>query len=36
MNDTTNSVVVSALYRFARFPDFESFRDPLHALMVQQ
>ena len=36
MNDTTNGVVVSALYRFARFPDFESFRDPLHALMLQQ
>jgi UPF0176 protein len=27
---------VSALYRFARFPDFESFRDPLHALMLRQ
>lgn len=34
MTDTHNSVVVSALYRFARFPDFESFRQPLLDLML--
>ncbi|MDA1369679.1 MAG: rhodanese-related sulfurtransferase [Proteobacteria bacterium] len=38
MNDTAvpaNGVVVSALYRFARFPDFEAFRVPLHKVMLQ-
>lgn len=35
MNDTTPGVVVSALYRFARFPDFETFREPLLELMLQ-
>lgn len=34
-NDTPQGVVVSALYRFARFPDFESFRQPILDLMLQ-
>lgn len=34
INDTSQGVVVSALYRFARFPDFESFRQPLLDLML--
>ena len=29
MNTTNAGVVVAALYRFARFPEFESFRQPL-------
>ena len=29
MTETTPGVVVAALYRFARFPEFESFRQPL-------
>lgn len=36
MNDSHSGVVVSALYRFARFPDFESFREPLLELMLEQ
>ncbi len=36
MNDTQASVVVAALYRFARFPDYESFRQPLLELMLAQ
>jgi len=36
MNDTHDGVVVSALYRFARFPDYESFREPLLNLMLEQ
>jgi UPF0176 protein len=36
MNDTPDSVVVAALYRFAKFSDFESFREPLHQLMLKQ
>lgn len=36
MNNSTDSVVVAALYRFARFPDFESFREPLHQHMLDQ
>jgi UPF0176 protein len=34
MNDTNPSVVVAALYRFARFPDFEAFRQPLLEAML--
>src|SRR6056300_1753980 len=34
MNDTNPSVVVVALYRFARFPDFEAFRQPLFEAML--
>lgn len=34
MNNTSNGVVVAALYRFAKFPDFESFREPLQELML--
>lgn len=33
--DTPAGVVVSALYQFARFPDYESFRQPLLDLMQQ-
>jgi len=36
MNTDPNGVIVAALYRFAKFPDFESFREPLHALMLEQ
>jgi UPF0176 protein len=36
MTDTTNSVVVAALYRFAKFPDFEAFRTPLCSLMLEE
>ncbi|MCG8414912.1 MAG: rhodanese-related sulfurtransferase [Pseudomonadales bacterium] len=36
MNDSSPGVVVSALYRFARFPDFETFRAPLLELMLQR
>jgi len=35
MNTATNGVVVAALYRFAKFPDFETFRAPLLALMLE-
>lgn len=34
MNNTANGVVVAAFYRFAKFPDFESFREPLLELML--
>ena len=34
--DTPQGVVVSALYRFARFPDFETFRQPLLDLMLDK
>ena len=34
MQNTTGTVVVAALYRFANFPDFESFRGPLHEIML--
>ena len=33
--DTPQGVVVSALYRFARFPDYTAFRQPLLDLMLQ-
>tara|TARA_Y100000588_G_C14193142_1_gene898945 strand:+ start:472 stop:1467 length:996 start_codon:yes stop_codon:yes gene_type:complete len=36
MNNTSNCVVVAALYRFAKFPDFESFREPLQELMLKK
>lgn len=36
MNSSTNSTVVAAFYRFARFPDFESFREPLQELMLER
>lgn len=36
MTHSTESVVVAALYRFARFPDFESFRQPLLDKMLEQ
>lgn len=35
MSTSSDSVVVAALYRFAKFPDFESFREPLLALMLR-
>ncbi len=35
MNTSSGSVVVAALYRFAKFPDFESFRQPLLDLMLR-
>jgi len=34
MKNTANGVVVAALYRFTKFPDFESFRKPLHEVML--
>lgn len=34
MNNTNPSVVVAALYRFARFPDFEASRQPLFEAML--
>ena len=34
MNDTNACVVVAALYRFARFPDFKSLRQPLLEAML--
>ena len=36
MTNPTGNIVVAALYRFAKFPDFESFREPLHQLMLEQ
>ena len=36
MNNTSACVVVAALYRFAKFPDFESFREPLQELMLKK
>jgi len=35
MNNSTNSVVVAALYRFAEFPEFETWRQPLLDLMLE-
>lgn len=35
MTESPTSVVVAALYRFAKFPDFESFREPLQNLMIE-
>ena len=35
MNSTANDVVVAALYRFAKLPDYESYRDPLLELMLK-
>lgn len=34
MHNTANGVVVAAFYRFAKFPDFESFREPLLEIML--
>lgn len=34
MNDSDHGVVVAALYRFAKFQDFESFREPLLEIML--
>ena len=34
MNTSADGVVVAALYRFAKFPDYESFRAPLLELML--
>ena len=36
MTESSTGVVVAALYRFAKFPDFESFREPLQSLMLEQ
>lgn len=36
MTESSTGVVVTALYRFAKFPDFESFREPLQSLMLEQ
>ena len=36
MNNTSTCVVVAAFYRFAKFPDFESFREPLQELMLKK
>lgn len=36
MSTPSNGVVVAALYRFADFPDFESFRVPLTSLMLEE
>ena len=36
MNNTSPRVVVAALYRFTKFPDFESFRRPLRELMLEK
>jgi len=36
MNNTSPCVVVAALYRFTKFPDFESFRRPLRELMLEK
>ncbi len=36
MTNSSNGVVVAALYHFAKFPDFESVRQPLHEMMLQQ
>ncbi|MCB1671839.1 MAG: hypothetical protein KDI29_11990, partial [Pseudomonadales bacterium] len=29
-----HNIVVAALYHFARFPDYQSFRDPLRESML--
>ncbi|MBL4582306.1 MAG: rhodanese-related sulfurtransferase [Gammaproteobacteria bacterium] len=34
MNIAPDGVVVAALYRFAKFPDYESFREPLLEVML--
>ena len=34
MNNTAVGVVVAALYRFAKFPDYESFREPLLEILL--
>lgn len=34
MNNSASGVVVAALYRFAKFQDFESFREPLLEIML--
>jgi UPF0176 protein len=34
MKNNSPGVVVAALYRFAKFPDFESFREPLRQTML--
>jgi UPF0176 protein len=36
MTESPDSVVVAALYRFAKLPDFESFREPLQSLMLEE
>lgn len=36
MNDSTNGVVVAALYHFVKFSDFKAFREPLLQLMLEQ
>ncbi len=36
MTEPPTSVVVAALYRFAKLPDFESFREPLQNLMLEE
>jgi UPF0176 protein len=36
MNNPSGSVVVAALYQFARFPEFASWREPLLELMLEQ
>jgi len=36
MSNPSTGVIVAALYRFVKFPDFESFRDPLLQLMLSQ
>ena len=36
MNNTADGVVVAALYRFAKFPDFEPFREPLLEIMLAE
>lgn len=33
MNTTANGVIVAALYRFTKFPDYQSFREPLLEVM---
>lgn len=36
MTESPAGVVVAALYRFAKFPDFEMFRSPLNDLMLAE
>ena len=36
MTESPTSVVVAALYRFAKLSDFESFREPLQNLMLEE
>ena len=36
MNNAADGVIVAALYRFAKFPDCESFREPLLEIMLAQ